>query len=179
MELIKFYIAILSNYLVYVRIKYHLKTVMNNFARRINMNQETAENYSALIIRLSFGIMLISHSLLKIFVFTLPGTVGFFESQGFPGFTAYVVIAGELAGGIAILLGLYTRLAALLSIPILLGAITVHAGNGWVFSNTGGGWEYPVFLTLIAVSVALQGNGAFAIGRLPAFDGFIPRIFKI
>ena len=142
------------------------------------MTQEASANYGALLTRLAFGAMLLSHGLLKVFVFTIPGTVGFFESQGFPGFTAYVVILGEIAGGIAILLGLYTRLAALLSLPILLGAISVHAGNGWVFSNTGGGWEYPVFLSVIALSVALQGNGSFAIGRLALIDGFIPQIFK-
>jgi putative oxidoreductase len=69
-------------------------------------------------------------------------------------------------------------LAALLSLPILLGATIVHAGNGWVFSNAGGGWEFPFFLILIALSVALQGNGAFAIGRLPLVDDLIPPILK-
>ena len=41
-------------------------------------------------------------------------------------------------------------------IPVLGGALWVHAGNGWVFSNAGGGWEYPLFLIVVSVVVALQ-----------------------
>jgi putative oxidoreductase len=178
MELIKFNNTTLSNYLEGVSIIKPRKTVLNIFVRKKIMTQMTFANYGALITRLAFGGVLLSHGLLKVFVFTLPGAVGFFESQGFPGFTAYVVVTGEIIGGIAIMLGLYTRLAALLSIPILLGATLVHAGNGWLFTNTGGGWEYPVFLIFVAVSVALHGNGPYAIRKLPLIDAFIPRILK-
>ncbi len=142
------------------------------------MSQEQSHNYGALVARLAFGGMLVSHGLLKLTVFTMPGTVAFFESQGFPAVMAYLTVFGEIVGGTAILIGLYTRLASLLSIPILLGATFVHAGNGWVFSNTGGGWEYPVFLAVIAVSVALQGGGPFAIRKLPIIDALIPNILK-
>ncbi len=142
------------------------------------MSQQAFSNYGAFTTRLAFGLMLVSHGLLKVFVFTLPGAVGFFESQGFPGFTAYLVVLCEVVGGAAVLLGLYSRLVAIVSIPIMLGATLVHAGNGWVFSNAGGGWEYPAFLGAIALSVALQGNGAFAVGKLPFVDAFIPQILK-
>lgn len=142
------------------------------------MTQKTSRDYSAVITRILFGTVLLSHGLLKVFVFTIAGTVAFFESQGFPGILAYPIMFGEIAGGLAIIAGIYTRLAALLSLPILLGAVLVHAGNGWVFSNAGGGWEFPAFLSLIAVSVALHGNGVFALRKLPLIDGFIPNIFK-
>ncbi|HEU0204460.1 MAG TPA: hypothetical protein VFR86_28960, partial [Burkholderiaceae bacterium] len=49
-------------------------------------------------------------------------------------------------------------------IPILLGATWAHAGNGWVFSGNGGGWEYPVFLTIASAVQALLGAGAYALG---------------
>ena len=39
----------------------------------------------------------------------------------------------------------------------------MHAGNGWLFTNEGGGWEYPVFLTVAAGAVALLGDGAYAL----------------
>ena len=52
--------------------------------------------HAALLLRLGLGTMWISHALLKVFVFTLPGTVAFFESVGFWGPLAYVVIAAEL-----------------------------------------------------------------------------------
>ena len=142
------------------------------------MPQQKNQNYGSLITRLSLGTILIAHGSLKLFVFTLPGTVAYFESQGFPGFTAYLVTYGELAAGTAILLGIYTRLAALLTLPILLGATFVHAGNGWVFSNQGGGWEFPVLLIALTVSVALQGSGSFAIKKLPIVDAFIPATLK-
>ena len=71
--------------------------------------------YAALLLRVSLGILLLAHGLLlKVFTFTIPGTVGFFESIGFPGFLAYLVILGEIGGGIALILGLRTREISLL-----------------------------------------------------------------
>jgi putative oxidoreductase len=99
----------------------------------------TTAPYAALVLRLSLGVMLVAHALLKVFVFTLPGTVGFFESVGFPGWLAYVTIAAELLGGALLILGIYARWVALALVPILLGALQVHLGNGWVFSAEGGG----------------------------------------
>lgn len=142
------------------------------------MTQTTNNNHGALVARLALGSILLSHGLLKLLVFTIPGTVGYFESLGLPSTVAYMTIFGELAAGTAILLGLYTRLAALLSLPILLGALTVHASNGWVFSNQGGGWEFPLLLVVLAVSVAIQGAGSLAIRKLPIIDGFIPAVLK-
>jgi putative oxidoreductase len=79
---------------------------------------------------------------------------------------------------IALILSLYSRLAALLSLPILIGATWAHIGNGWMFSNAGGGWEFPALLVVLAVTVAMQGNGAFAIRRLPIIDRFIPEALE-
>ena len=138
----------------------------------------TNNNYGAFLLRLSLGTILLAHGLLKIFVFTIPGTVGFFASLGLPAIIAYLTIFGEVAGGIAILLGLYTRLAAILSLPILLGATWAHLGNGWVFSNPNGGWEFPAFLVAIAIVVAIQGSGAFALKKLPVIDALIPEPLK-
>ena len=47
-------------------------------------------------------------------------------------------------------------------IPVLLGALWVHSGNGWVFSNANGGWEYPLYLVVISLVVALQAVPAAA-----------------
>jgi putative oxidoreductase len=142
------------------------------------MTQHTNPNYGALITRLSLGGILLSHGLLKVLVFTIPGTVGYFASLGLPPIVAYLTIFAEIAGGTAILLGLYTRLASLLSIPLLLGALWAHAGNGWVFSSEGGGWEFPLLLVVLAAAVALQGNGPFALRKLQVIDGFIPQSLR-
>ncbi|HOV03043.1 MAG TPA: DoxX family protein [Hyphomicrobiales bacterium] len=119
--------------------------------------------YAALALRLGLGLMLLAHGLLKVFVFTVPGTVGFFGSLGLPAAFAYLTILGEIGGGLLILAGLRTRWIALAVLPILLGATVVHSGNGWLFTAEGGGWEYPAFLSLAAIVQALLGDGAYAL----------------
>lgn len=117
------------------------------------------------LLRLSLGVMWLAHALLKLFVFTLPGTAAFFESIGFAGWMAYPVFFAELAGGFALTLGVYGRQAALLLVPVMAVAAWVHLPNGWVHTSAGGGWEYPVFLIFASISVWLIGDGAFALRR--------------
>lgn len=119
--------------------------------------------WAALLLRLSLGVMFIAHAWLKIFTFTIAGTVMYFESIGYPGLFAYLVMAGELGAGILLILGVYTRWVALLTLPILVGALLEHIGNGWVFSNANGGWEYPAFWIVAVLVQALLGDGALAL----------------
>jgi putative oxidoreductase len=127
------------------------------------MTETRTAPYAATLLRVSLGVMFIAHALLKILVFTVPGTVMFFASVGLPGWTAYAVIAAELGGGIALVLGVYTRAVAMALLPVLLGAVYVHSGNGWLFTAANGGWEYPLFLTVATVVQALLGDGAYAL----------------
>ena len=120
-------------------------------------------DYAALLLRVTSGALFIAHGLMKVFVFTLPGTVGFFESLGLPGFLAYLTIIAEVGGGLALILGVATRAVSLALIPVLLGATWVHSGNGWVFSSEGGGWEFPLFWAIVQGAIALLGSGAFAL----------------
>jgi putative oxidoreductase len=122
--------------------------------------------YAAFVLRVSLGAMFIAHALLKYAVFTLPGTVQFFESLGLPGPLAYVVFWAELIGGALILAGVGTRWVAAALVPILLGSLWAHAGNGWLFTAQGGGWEYPAFLAATALAQALLGDGKFALSSL-------------
>jgi putative oxidoreductase len=119
--------------------------------------------YAALVLRLALGTMFIAHALLKVVVFTLPGTVQFFESIGLPGVFAYATVAAELGGGVLLILGIGTRWVSAALIPVLLGALWVHSGNGWLFTAAKGGWEYPAFLTFAALAQALLGDGAYAL----------------
>lgn len=123
--------------------------------------------YGAFLLRVGLGVLALAHGLLKVFVFTVPGTVGFFESLGYPGFFAYLVIAGEIAGGLALITGIYARTAAVALIPILIGATIQHVPNGWLFSSTNGGWEFPAFWIIALLAQALIGPGAFAV-KVPA-----------
>lgn len=117
------------------------------------------------LLRFSLGVMWMAHALLKLFVFTLPGTASFFASIGLPGWFAYPVFAVELLGGMAIVLGFYARQVSLALLPILLGAVWVHLPNGWVHTSAGGGWEYPLFLSISSVVLWLVGDGAVALKR--------------
>jgi putative oxidoreductase len=144
----------------------------------LTMNTSTT-NHGAFLTRITLGSILLAHGALKIFVFTIPGTVGFFGSLGLPAIVAYLTIFGEVVGGAALILGIYPRLVALLSLPILLGAAWVHSGNGWLFSNEGGGWEFPVLLVVLSIVVAIQSAGSFAIKKIPGVDRVIPALLKV
>lgn len=123
--------------------------------------------HGAFVLRISLGTLALAHGLMKYLVFTPAGTVGFFESIGYPGFLAYLVMGGEILGGLALIAGVYTRTVALLMVPILLGATLQHLPNGWVFTAANGGWEFPAFWTVALIAQALIGPGSFAL-RLPA-----------
>lgn len=135
---------------------------MNTVAPSFLQNERNSRLAIALL-RVALGSMFVAHGLLKVFVFTLPGTAGFFESLGLPGFLAYVVAPAEVLAGSALLLGYRTRLVAVAMIPVLLGASMVHLGNGWLFTAPKGGWEYPVYLVVAAIAQSLLGSGAFSL----------------
>lgn len=124
---------------------------------------------AAFILRISLGIMYLTHSLvLKLGIFGMAGTVQFFGSLGLPAWTAYATVAAEAIAGVLLILGVGSRYVALALTPVLLGALAVHSGNGWVFSAPNGGWEYPLYLVVLSVVQALLGDGAYALSRSTA-----------
>ncbi|HUG26268.1 DoxX family protein [Piscinibacter sp.] len=139
----------------------------------MNPSVSSSTQLGIAVLRVSLGVMWIAHALLKLLVFTLPGTAQFFASIGFPGVLAYPVFAVELLGGIALLLGVYARQAALALVPVMAVAAWVHVPNGWVHTSAGGGWEYPVFLIAASIALWLLGDGAAAIKRS---EWLVPRL---
>lgn len=137
---------------------------MNAIALPASSSVARAELGLALL-RTALGVVFLAHGLLKVLVFTVPGTVAYFESIGLPGGLAYAVIVAEVFGGAALLAGYRTRAVATVLAAIAFGSILGHAGNGWLFTNAGGGWEYPLFLGLATAALALAGPGAFALDR--------------
>ena len=94
--------------------------------------------YAALLLRVSLGIMFLAHVGLKVFVFTIPGFVGYFGSLGLPAILAYAVVALEFFGGLALILGIYAPLVALpLALEMLGTVVFAHGANGWLFTNEG------------------------------------------
>lgn len=115
------------------------------------------------VLRVGLGSVFLAHAVAKATIFTFPGTAAFFESAGFPGWTAYPVFAAELVGGLALFAGYRTRAAALILGAVMLGALKPHLANGWMFTQPGGGWEYVAFLVVALASLVLTGGGAYAL----------------
>lgn len=127
------------------------------------INTSTAP-YAALLLRVSVGVLFLAHVGLKIFVFTVPGFMGYLGSLGLPSALAYPIIALELLGGLALILGVYAPWVALALALEMLGTIAfAHGANGWLFTKKGGGWEFPAFWAVGLVVVYLLGDGAMAL----------------
>ena len=139
-----------------------------------SIDQSTSP-YGVFVLRVALGTMWIAHALMKYVLFTIPGFAGFLAKVGYPAELAWPVFLAELVGGILILTGVYARHVALLLIPVMAAASTVHLANGWVFSNAGGGWEYPAFLIVASFALWLLGDGAFALRSRPLWFVGEPR----
>jgi len=142
------------------------------------VSSERARNTGTALLRVTLGVMFLAHGVvLKLFTFGLAGTAGYFASLGLPAGLAYVVFAAEAVGGALLIANVATGWVSLALIPVLAGAFWVHAGNGWVFSAAGGGWEYPLFLMLVSVVVSLQAFAARSrtTVRTPAILGSVAR----
>lgn len=120
--------------------------------------------YAALLLRVTLGLLTLAHLGLKVFVFKVPGFVGYFASLGLPAVLAYATIALELLGGIALVLGIHARWFALpLALEVLGTIVLVHGANGWLFMNKGGGWEFPALWFIALIALFLLGDGAYAL----------------
>ena len=118
---------------------------------------------AALILRITIGIMFLAHGLTKLLVFTPAGTAQFFASLGLPEFLAYLTIVFEIGGGICLVIGILVQIISWLTFLQMIVISFIHSSNGWSFGNAGGGWEYPAFMSLTALSLALIGSGRFTV----------------
>ena len=141
-------------------------------------NEANIQSIGVSLLRIHFGIILLAHGWLKVYVFSIAGTVGYFSSIGLPPIIAYLVIFGELVGGLALILGIQTRLAAALAVPIVFGAAVMNGGNGWLHSASGGGWEYAASLTVIAVSLSIMGSGQYLRININPLNRFLPSTIR-
>ncbi len=120
--------------------------------------------WSALFLRLAVGVIFIAHGRQKLFG-GLSGFGQYLESLGvpLPGIFAVLVALVEFLGGICLLLGLFTRWAALLlAINMLVAILRVHLPHGL----TGpGGFEFPLVLLAAALSLALTGPQKLSLER--------------
>jgi|SRR5215203_3617122 len=115
------------------------------------------------ILRLAVGAVFIAHGGQKLFVYGFDGVAGAFAQMGVPmaGIVGPLVALLEFFGGIALVVGLLTRVAALGLAATMVGALAlVHASAGFFLPN---GSEFALSLLAATLSLALVGAGSFAI----------------
>jgi putative oxidoreductase len=125
---------------------------------------------SWLVIRLTAGGVLFVHGWDKI---TRLGVSGFASGSlarrgiepSVP--LAYLIIFNETVGAICLMLGLFTRvIAAIIAIEFVVITFYVSYPNGFTWTSTGGGWEYPFLWGLVIFAIALRGGGPYSLDRL-------------
>ncbi len=132
--------------------------------RGIELNRWQGWGITAL--RVVVGIVFLMHGAQKLFVHGIGGVAGGFANAGFPlpGVSAAVVTLVEFFGGIALLLGLLTRWAALLlAINMAVAVLAVHLRQGFFLPR---GYEYALTLLAASAALVLNGSGELALDNL-------------
>jgi putative oxidoreductase len=126
------------------------------------------KDWGLALLRIGVGGVFVAHGAQKLLVYGISGLSGFMSQIGvpFPGVSAVAVTAAELLGGLALVAGLFTRLAALpIAFSMLVAGLTVHLKTGFFLPN---GVEYVLVLFLASVALSLTGSGALSVDRLLA-----------
>lgn len=118
--------------------------------------------YGVFLLRVAIGIDWIIHALLKTYR-GMNTHEALLAKNGITPLLAWPTFSVELIGGCAILLGWYTRQWTAILLVFLAVVVWVKWPVGWLYSNTGGGWEYPLFWLVAQLALVLAGSGAFAL----------------
>jgi putative oxidoreductase len=134
----------------------------------------TNNDVALTILRLVLGIVFFAHGSQKMLGwfggFGFHGTMGFFTNMGMPAPMAFLIICTEFFGGLGLIFGLLTRIAALGIDGLMIGAIfMVHLQNGffmnWMGTQKGEGFEFHLLAIGMAAALLLRGAGAFSLDR--------------
>lgn len=122
--------------------------------------------HAAALLRVMMGVLFLAHAVWwKLLTAGMEHVVPWFVSQGYPAFLAWVVTLLEAAGGIALILGWRVREVSLVLAALMAGIVWQQFPNGWIYTSTHGGWEYPAFWMAALIVQAGLGPGAFALRR--------------
>ena len=130
------------------------------------MEAVRTQGWGLTVLRVVVGIVFLVHGGQKLFLMGFGGVAGFLGSLGVPapGLFAVIVTLVELLGGLALILGLFTRVVAvLLAVDMLVATLTVHLPNGFFVSA--GGYEFTLVLLAASVALAVAGPGEAALDK--------------
>jgi putative oxidoreductase len=134
----------------------------------------TSNDVALTTLRVVLGVVFFAHGAQKMLGwfggYGFHGTMGFFTHMGMPAPLALLIICTEFFGGLGLLVGLLTRIAALGVFGLMIGAIfMVHLQNGffmnWMGTQKGEGFEFHLLVLAIAAALLLRGAGAFSLDR--------------
>jgi len=135
----------------------------------------TSNDFALTILRLMLGVVFFAHGAQKMLGwfggYGFSGTMGFFTHGGIPAPLAFLAICAEFFGGLGLIVGLLSRIAAFgITINMLVAIATVHAANGffmnWFGNKKGEGFEYHLLAIAMGVAIMIRGAGAFSLDRL-------------
>ena len=125
------------------------------------------ESYGVTILRVTLGIIYVMHAYAALFLFGVRQTVQFQRSLGLPlpEIGVWYLIVAHGLGGALIVLGVFTRWAALANLPIMAAAFfLVHLKQGF-FMDANGGYEYVLLVLAATLAQVFLGSGALALRR--------------
>lgn len=126
------------------------------------MNHSRTTSLALLILRVSFGLTIAAHGLMK-----LPNWEKFVQNAGGL-WLAVAAVSGELLGGLGLAAGLFTRLAAAGMAAVMFGIAFRHqfAHLAAIGTAKGNAFEYPFLVGVLALSFVLMGAGAYSLDAL-------------
>jgi putative oxidoreductase len=135
----------------------------------------TSDDWTLTLLRLVMGVTFFMHGAQKMLGwfggYGFSGTMGFFTNvMHIPAPFAVLAILAEFLGGIGLILGFLSRIAAFgIATNMLVAVLLVHAPNGffmnWTGQQKGEGFEYHLLALVIAIVLMVRGAGAFSIDR--------------
>ena len=140
---------------------------------------DTANDRTITIIRVILGIVFFAHGAQKALgLFGGPGfssTLGFFQQIGLPAWLAVFAIAAEFLGGLGLLVGFLTRIAALgIIVNMVVAILMVHSRVGffmnWSGKQPGEGYEFHLLAIALGLAILIKGAGAFSVDRILAMQ---------
>ena len=135
----------------------------------------TSNDLTLTILRLVMGVVFFAHGAQKMLGwfggYGFHGTMGFFTHAGIPAPLAFLAICAEFFGGLGLIVGLLSRIAAVgITVNMLVAIATVHAANGffmnWFGNQKGEGFEYHLLAIAMGLAIMIKGAGAFSLDRL-------------